>query len=202
MGPYESNYDQDGLKCHTPEDYSKVFESLGVERIIRLNEKCYDKSRFEQFGFKHNDLFFVDGSTPSMDIVDAFIELIDNTKGAVAVHCKAGLGRTGTLIGCYAMKRYGISAEAFIGWIRIARPGSVLGPQQHFLVSVEDDMRYGNRIASRYRNNDNYTRTDDSPYRKEVGMSPYERITGMYGEENQGKHLLTTKKMRGSSKYR
>ena len=39
MGPWETNYDTNGLRCHTPEDYSKLFESLGVERIIRLNEK-------------------------------------------------------------------------------------------------------------------------------------------------------------------
>lgn len=99
MGPCETNYDSHGLRCHTPEDYSKLFESLGIERIIRLNEKCYDKKRFEKFGFKHNDLFFVDGSCPTMDIVDSFIELCEKSKGAIAVHCKAGLGRTGTLIG-------------------------------------------------------------------------------------------------------
>jgi hypothetical protein len=34
MGPWETNYDTNGLRCHTPEDYSKLFE-----RIIRLNEK-------------------------------------------------------------------------------------------------------------------------------------------------------------------
>ena len=47
--------------------------------------------------------------------------------------CVAGLGRTGTLIGCYLMKHYEMSAAETIAWIRIARPGSVLGPQQHYM---------------------------------------------------------------------
>jgi cell division cycle 14 len=46
---------------------------------------------------------------------------------ALAVHCRAGLGRTGTLIGCFIMHKYGFSARALIGWMRIARPGSVIG---------------------------------------------------------------------------
>jgi len=47
--------------------------------------------------------------------------------------CAAGLGRTGTLIGCYLMKHYNMSAAETIAWIRIARPGSILGPQQHYM---------------------------------------------------------------------
>ena len=41
---------------------------------------------------------------------------------------KAGLGRTGCLIGLYAMKHYHFPATDFIGWIRLIRPGSILGP--------------------------------------------------------------------------
>lgn len=48
-------------------------------------------------------MYFDDGSNPSDDIVRAFIrlaeEVIEKRKKKVAVHCKAGLGRTGVLIG-------------------------------------------------------------------------------------------------------
>jgi cell division cycle 14 len=38
------------------------------------------------------------------------------------------------------MKHYRFPAAEFIGWIRIARPGSILGPQQHFLIDIENFM--------------------------------------------------------------
>ena len=51
------------------------------------------------------------------------------------MHCKAGLGRTGVLICAYMIKHFGFTAEEAIGYIRICRPGSVIGPQQKFLIS-------------------------------------------------------------------
>jgi len=68
-----------------------------------------------------------------MSIVQKFFKICEETEGVVAIHCKAGLGRTGTLIGCYVMKHYRWTAQEYIGWARMCRPGSIIGPQQRFL---------------------------------------------------------------------
>lgn len=105
--------------------------------IIRLSRSTYDKSVFTKAGFKHHHLFYEDGTNPPMHVLDRFLEICRKAKGVVAVHCKAGLGRTGTCTGCYLMKYEGFSAEEAIAWLRLCRPGSVLGPQQQFLIQFD-----------------------------------------------------------------
>ena len=101
---------------------------------MRLNLPTYDPTPFSDNGIKHFNLYFEDGTEPPPHIVMKFLEIVEQSEGAVAVHCKAGLGRTGSLIGCYAMKHYRFYGAAFIGWIRLCRPGSILGPQQYFMI--------------------------------------------------------------------
>lgn len=122
-----------GYPLHAPESYFTYFRRNNVKAIVRLNKKIYEASRFSMAGFNHYDLFFKDGSTPTDAILRHFLKISESTNGAVAVHCKAGLGRTGSLIGCYIMKHYHLSAHETIAWIRICRPGSVIGHQQLWL---------------------------------------------------------------------
>ncbi|KAJ8413997.1 hypothetical protein AAFF_G00065950 [Aldrovandia affinis] len=134
-GPHPKSKIENGYPLHAPEAYFPYFRKHNITTIVRLNKKMYDSKRFTDTGFEHYDLFFVDGSTPTDAIVTKFMNISENAEGAIAVHCKAGLGRTGTLIGCYMMKHYRLTAAEAIAWIRICRPGSVIGPQQNF---VED----------------------------------------------------------------
>ncbi|XP_026786229.1 dual specificity protein phosphatase CDC14AB isoform X1 [Pangasianodon hypophthalmus] len=139
-GPHPKSKVENGYPLHAPEAYFPYFRKHNITTIVRLNKKIYDAKRFTDAGFDHYDLFFVDGSTPSDVILRRFLHICESTDGAIAVHCKAGLGRTGTLIGCYLMKHYRFTAAETIAWIRICRPGSIIGPQQHFLEEKQANL--------------------------------------------------------------
>ncbi|KAM4617106.1 dual specificity protein phosphatase CDC14B isoform 8-T8 [Polymixia lowei] len=139
-GPHPKSKIENGYPLHAPEAYFPYFRKHNITTIIRLNKKMYDARRFTDSGFEHHDLFFVDGSTPNDSIVRKFLNICENAEGAIAVHCKAGLGRTGTLIGCYMMKHYRLTAAEAIAWIRICRPGSVIGPQQNFVEDKQSSL--------------------------------------------------------------
>ncbi|KAH7105285.1 tyrosine protein phosphatase [Auriculariales sp. MPI-PUGE-AT-0066] len=112
------------------------FQRHNVKVVVRLNNALYDKGLFEERGIEHLELYFDDGSNPTDDIVRKFIQVSDKiieAGGVVAVHCKAGLGRTGTLIGAYLIWKYGFTANEAIAFMRIVRPGSVVGPQQQYM---------------------------------------------------------------------
>lgn len=118
--------------CLKPSFFFPIFRYHRVSTVIRLNEKMYPHEAFEDEGVKVIDMEYPDGSNPYDETIVKFIQICDKEIAggrAIAVHCRAGLGRTGTLIGLYIMHKYGWDAVTTIAWLRLCRPGSVVGDQ-------------------------------------------------------------------------
>jgi len=135
---------REGCYTLTPSDYIPYFQSKNVGMVVRLNKKLYEENEFRHAGIEHVEHYYLDGSCPTMGILQQVLKDFESVPAskAFAVHCKAGLGRTGTCIGAYIMKHYGFTAGEVIGWMRICRPGMVIGPQQNFLVDIQERMWY------------------------------------------------------------
>lgn len=187
--------DSEGFRVWTPEKFCELFHSIGVTAVVRLNNKTYDEERFKRNGIRHYDLFYVDGSCPSEKLILDFLKIAER-EPIMAVHCKAGLGRTGTLIGCYCMKHHGFNAAEFIGWARLSRPGSVLGPQQQFLNEAQEKCyRWGNEFRSGdvtggMRNLSVKEHIEES----KVQMSPEEKRVKVHGDHGQAERLINAKR--------
>jgi hypothetical protein len=180
-GPsYKKTISPEGYCTLAPSDYIPYFQTKNVGLIIRLNKKNYDETEFTKAGMRHLEQFYLDGSCPPMKIlhkVVAEMEQVPQGK-AFAVHCKAGLGRTGTCIGAYMMKHYRFTAPECIAWMRICRPGMVIGPQQQFLQDLEPimwqegDMMRNNPLATLIHTNDRYSDPGSPPRTTTTTVTP------------------------------
>lgn len=125
--------------------FMDFFNMSGIRRIVRLNRK--KESSALRRGIDHEAVFgtagleirnfeFEDGTAPPAAVAGAFTKESEEYSGALAVHCMQGLGRTGTIIGAYALAHHKVSGESYHGWVRMCRPGSIqTTTQERFLRS-------------------------------------------------------------------
>lgn len=107
-----------------PEDL-EALPDLGVRGVLSLTERLPEGLPDPRL--RHLHLPVRDFTAPTLsqlgDATD-FIDGIVAEGGAVAVHCAGGLGRTGTVVAAWLVRRGWTAADA-LAEVRRRRPGSV-----------------------------------------------------------------------------
>ena len=109
----------------------------GVKSIITMTENSLPESWIKDINYLHVPT--EDLSAPDMDKIDQTVDFIQErikNDEPIMIHCAAGIGRTGTILACYLIKYYNLSAKNAIEKVRKERPGSIQSESQEIAVGL------------------------------------------------------------------
>jgi atypical dual specificity phosphatase len=117
------------VACRNPQDPDDLAElhDAGVRLLINLTDQEHDPTALRDLSIEELHLPVADFTAPSQETLDQAIAALEaaQTEGRVAaVHCLAGLGRTGTVVAAWLVAQ-GMEPLAAITRIRQLRPGSI-----------------------------------------------------------------------------
>ena len=120
------------------------FEGIGA--ILSLTETPLEITTLDENGLMHLHVPVSDFTAPTIEQIELCVDFIDRMahgeKRAVAAHCGAGCGRTGTVLACYLVKT-GKTADEAIEITRSVRPCSIeTDGQRAIIYSYEEYLKY------------------------------------------------------------
>jgi atypical dual specificity phosphatase len=119
----------------------------GIQLLISLTEEPPRRDWVNDAGLMVMHVPVEDMAAPTQEQLDRCVTAIERANGhgmGVAVHCGAGLGRTGAVLAAYFVAK-GTSAQNAIGRVRRLRPGSIETAEQADAV-VEFARRRGQTL--------------------------------------------------------
>ena len=116
-----------GGGLHEFDDELAVLAVAGIGAVVSLLNIPTDAKLYSDAGFEFVCLPIADGQPPSLDQVKELVRFVDSCRStgkAVAVHCEAGCGRTGTMLCAYLIAK-GETPERAIESVRAVEPSAV-----------------------------------------------------------------------------
>ena len=128
------------------EDELPALYSAGVRAVVSLLNIPSDVPVYESAGFSFLCLPVPDGGAPTFEQAEEFLRFVSEqrtTQRPVAVHCEAGLGRTGTALAMYLVAQ-GESAAGAIEKVRAVERVAIETPRQIYFLE-----QYAERVHTK-----------------------------------------------------
>lgn len=116
-----------GAALSAYDDDLPALHAGGIRAVACLLNIPSDAPVYESAGLAFLCLPVPDGGAPTIEQANEFVRFVSQQRAAgrpVAVHCEAGLGRTGTLLAVYLVAE-GETAESAIRRVRAVEPTAV-----------------------------------------------------------------------------